>query len=341
MSESISQNERSELLRRAELFVDLLDEDFRYFAGLSGSRSLDEGDILFSSGSKADQFWVVAAGSVLVERDRDVIARFGPGDVVGDFDFARGATRDATARSEGRSELVVFPREGSSLVSLVAERPDASARLLLRSITMISSRIRSVQRLISENDPWVRELKRQSFTDATTGLATRAYFEEVLAKKLEEPSLFLLAKPDHFKELVDSHGHGAGDEAMKAIAALLLDKVRGFGRGSAIRIKSNETALILPRCERSEASHLARSLAKDFSTLELGPSCGGLRLSLSMALGFWPEHGHNPSRLFDTVYSLLQRAWRDGGGKVYLMRGPRGGPPAGEAERRSEGGVEA
>ena len=340
MSEPISQIERSDLLRKAELFVDLLDEDFRYFAGRSGSRSLDEGERLFSSGSKADQFWVVASGSILVERDRDVIARFGPGDVVGDFDFARGATRDATARSEGRSELVVFPREGSSLEALVHERPDASARLLLRSIMMISSRIRSVQKLISENDPWVRELKRQSFTDAGTGLATRAYFEEVLAKKLEGPSLFLLAKPEHFKELVDSHGHGAGDEAMAAIASLLLDKIRGLGRGSAIRIKSNETALIVPRCGRNEASQLARNLAKDFSALELGPSCGDLRLSLSMALGFWPEHGQNPSRLFDTVYSLLQRAWRDGGGKVYLMRMAQGSPPAGAAERRSDREVE-
>lgn len=330
----------SALLRRAELFSGLLDEDFEYFASRSGSLQLDDGETLFRAGSMADRFWVVESGAIVVERERDVIASFGPGDIVGDFDFARRAERDATARSEGRSRLVVFPRENRVLADLVAERPDASARLLLRSVSMISSRLRSVQRLISENDPWVRELRKQSHTDATTGLATRAYFEEELSKRLAAPTLFLLLKPDRFKELVDARGHGAGDQAMSAIAALLEGSLREAGRGKALRVKSNETALVVPACGREEAAALARKLARSLPALELGPDCAGYSLGASMALGFWPEQGEDPLRLFDSVYALMQRAWRDGGGRVYVMRRAGAGkaPPAGE-RRAAEGGA--
>ena len=324
----------SVLLKKAELLGGLPEGDFEYFASRSGALSLGDGELLFSAGSKADRFWVVASGSIVVERDEEAIANFGPGDVVGDFDFARGAARDASARSEGPSALVEFPRSGFSLSDLVAERPDASARLLLRSVAMISSRLRSVQRLISENEPWVRELRRQSHTDAPTGLATRSFFEEELARRLEAPSLFLLIKPDRFKELVDERGHAAGDAAMSAIAALLLDTARDLGRGHALRIKSNETALIVPRCGREEAGKLVRRIARTFTSLDAGPGCEGFHPSPSMALGFWPDNGQDPLRLFDEVYGLLQRAWRDGGGRAYMMREPSAAPPAGLPERR-------
>lgn len=337
MADTSSPDSPAILLRKAELLGDLLDEDFAYFSGRSGTISLRDGEILFAAGSRADRFWVVASGSVVVERDREAIARFEAGDVVGDFDFARGASRDATAKSEGPSRLIEFPRSDLSLADLVAERPDASARILLRSITMISSRLRSVQKLISENDPWVRELRRQSHTDGPTGLGTRSFFEEELAKHLEAPSLFLMTKPDRFKELVDARGHSAGDAAMSAIASLLFAVVGECGRGHAIRIKSNETALVIPRCGPDEAKRLAQRLAQGFATLDAGPSCAGFHLSASMALGIWPDNGAEPSKLFDAVYGLLQRAWRDGGGKAYAMRNPAGGPPDGASERRHLG----
>jgi diguanylate cyclase (GGDEF)-like protein len=191
-----------------------------------------------------------------------------------------------------------------------------------------------VQKLISENAPWVRELRRQSHTDATTGLATRSYFDEELAKRLEAPTLLLLIKPDRFKELVDERGHAAGDAAMSAIAALLIGTIRELGRGHAIRIKSNETALVVPRCGKEEARELARRISQGFATLDAGPCCPGFHPSPSISLGFWPEHGKDPSRLFDAVYGLLQRAWRDGGNRAYSMRTTAGKPPEGLPERR-------
>lgn len=330
----------SALLRGAELLAELIDEDLSYFASRCGRKALDAGELLFSAGSRAERFFIVEVGEVVVIREGAEIARFGPGDVVGDFDFARAALRDAEARALVPSQLLVFPTEGLSLSDLVRERPDSSARLLLRSIAMISSRLRSVQRLISENDPWVRELRRQSWTDGPTGLYTRSFLLEEAPNRFEAPTLFLLVKPDRFKELCDAHGHAAGDAAMVAIAGLLHDLVKGLGRGWAVRIKSNETALVVPGCRQEDAVELARGLAQGFARLDISSATGGDRFAFtaSQALAFWPGDGQDPKRLFDAVYGVLTRAWRDGGERVYRIRSQAGAPPKGGTERRRPAG---
>ena len=167
------------------------------------------------------------------------MARYVAGDVIGDFDFAIGSAMDATARADSLSELVAFPRGGMGMQDLAKEKPDAASRILLRSLSMISSRLRSTQRLISENSPWVRELRRQIYTDPGTGLWSRAFLDEELHRNLERPTAVVMVKPDRFKELNDAHGHSAGDEAMALLSGILVGETERLGRGWALRLRSN------------------------------------------------------------------------------------------------------
>ena len=56
-----------------------------------------------------------------------------------------------------------------------------------------------------------------------------------------------MLKPLHLKELNDRYGHDAGDAAMSAIANALRIYVRDRKGGTAYRLRSNETALLLNR----------------------------------------------------------------------------------------------
>jgi diguanylate cyclase (GGDEF)-like protein len=316
----IDQADMEETLRNTELFARLPSEDLRWLAGKSASRSYPADASVFIEGERAERFYIVRRGSVVVFRrgegqHLDEMARFEAGDVVGDFDFSRRAVYDAMAKAGGETELVAFPAFGLSMDDLARERSDIAARILLRSVAMISSRVRSTQALISENAPWVRELRRQMYTDSATGLWVRAFMDEELPKLLEAPAALILIKPDRFKELCDAWGHGAGDVAMERIAAILKDEARNLRSAWAVRLRSNETALVVSNCPAGEVGSLQQRLAGAFGSIDIADALGGgsFRFTASMAVAMWPEDGKDFRQLVEDSYGVLMRAWKDGG----------------------------
>lgn len=312
------------LLQKAEIFSSILDDDLAYAASRCGVRKLAKGDRLFGVGDRAQRFYIVRRGGVRVFRPRedggeDEMALFAAGDVLGDFDFARGTTYDACAEIVEDTDLVVFPAPGLTLEDLARERPDAAARLLLRSLAMISGRLRSTNKLISENAPWVRELHRQAYEDPGTGLWSRAFLDEELPQALVSPTALVMIKPDRFKILVDSRGHAAGDEAMTRIAAILQSCVRAMGRGWAVRVRSNETAVVAPNCPRDMAAELARSLADGIAALEPLPASGQapfFMFSATVVYSIWPQDGEDWKEFFLRSQDALMSVWGSGGGRV-------------------------
>jgi diguanylate cyclase (GGDEF)-like protein len=326
MSHEDSNGDITRLLRGAELFSSLLDDDLAYVEERCETLRLEAGAVLFCPGEKARRFFIVYAGEIGVYRAEEggkerEIARYVAGDVLGDFDFAVGAAFDARARAETASQLLAFPSGGKGLEDLAQEKPDTTARILLRSLSMISSRLRSTQRLISENAPWLRELRRQIYTDPGTGLWSRAFLDEELPRMIEPPTAILLVKPDRFKELNDAHGHGAGDEAMELVAGLLVAETERLGRGWALRLRSNETALVLPRSSFDEAISVVRRLAIGLGEIEVPSAAGsGFRFTTSAAVALWPDNCPEWKRLVEDAYGVLTKAWRDGGNRIYRVR---------------------
>jgi len=322
------------LLKKAELFSTLLDDDLSYIASRTESLKLPVGARLFAAGERARRFFILRSGEVGIYRTEEGgserrIASYVAGDVLGDFDFAVGASHDAEARADAEVELVAFPRQGEGIEDLALEKPGVVSRALLHSLSMISSRLRSTQRLISENSPWVRELRRQIFTDPGTGLWTRAFLDEEIARSLSRPTAIVLVKPDHFKEFVDAHGHAAGDEAMIQIAAVLSGEIERLGRGWAVRLRSNETAIVAPGCDDAEAADLARRVARRVSAIKVVPPAGSdgvapgpasFSFKCSMALAVWPADGDDWKRLVEESCAALIRAWGDGGARLYTLR---------------------
>jgi diguanylate cyclase (GGDEF)-like protein len=337
MAAELSRTELLALLRKAELFSNLLDDDLAYVAGKVDLITKEAGTLLFAQGQRARRFFIVRSGEIGVYRSDEgaleraperELARYIAGDVIGDFDFATGAAVDATVRAMSRAQLVAFPREGASMEDLAGEKPDAAARILLRSLSMISSRLRSTQRLISDNSPWVRELRRQIYTDSATGLWSRAFLDEELHRNLEKPTALVMVKPDRFKELNDAHGHSAGDEAMAILSGILVQETERLGRGWALRLRSNETAVVVPGCAASEATSTARRLAAAVESMDLPVARGtGFSFTASMSLAVWPEDGDDWKRLVEDSYGLLTRAWKDGGSRLYRLKPARLGAP--------------
>ncbi|HRS65037.1 MAG TPA: Crp/Fnr family transcriptional regulator, partial [Spirochaetia bacterium] len=187
---SLPYSDRVTHLLSSAFFTRLLPDDLYWLATKTGCYNYRKNEILFRAGERATHFFVIVKGSIAVyskENNLETIrAKFVEGDVLGDFDFAHQGAYDATAKVCEDSEILVFPDYPVTKEQLVNERPDVSARLLLRSVAMISARIRSTQNLISENAPWIRVLRNQMYTDKATGLWVKSYFDEEIARKVQK-----------------------------------------------------------------------------------------------------------------------------------------------------------
>jgi len=312
------------LIQKVELFSSLKQNEIDFVISHSTILNLSKNALLFSSGEKATQFYILTSGEIRVFNKRDdgseeEMARFTSGDTIGDFDFARGAEYDAYAEAATDSALVVFPRTGSTLESLAREDTQSVCSILLNAIIMMTGRIKSTHKLILNNMSWVQELHRRAYEDAGTGLWKQILIKDEIVNALKDSAALIMLKPDRFKILVDSRGHSAGDEAMIRIAIILKNITRQIGHGWALRFKSNEVGLIINNCDAVQAEKVANELYKLIGDMEAVPPQDDIpefNFSATLSWAVWPQDGADWETFFSGNYSSLLDNWKEGGNRV-------------------------
>lgn len=158
------------------------------------------------------------------------------------------------------------------------------------------ARLRAAERIASMQ----RELLRLATTDPLTGLCNRrGFFEQAIearARTVPDGSLSaILLDIDNFKQINDSYGHEAGDEAIRACAqtAHLDAAVTG-------RLGGDEFALLLEQHSLPEAVEIAEDLRRRLASRPFETGKGQIRLTWSIGVG--------EAKPDDTVDQLLARA---------------------------------
>jgi diguanylate cyclase (GGDEF)-like protein len=122
--------------------------------------------------------------------------------------------------------------------------------------------------------------------DALTGLLNRRAYEERLpvevarASRYAWPLSLCLLDLDGFKQINDTLGHPAGDQALRQVAAL-IDESRLADDG--FRIGGDEFALLMPKTCAEDAELAAARLSRAIG--EIGMSDGSLGASFGVAEG--------------------------------------------------------
>lgn len=127
-----------------------------------------------------------------------------------------------------------------------------------------------------------------SSRDALTGLANRRAFNLSLAREIDrvarsgEAALLLVLDIDHFKRVNDQHGHVAGDEVIRAVAAALLDSVRPMD--FVARLGGEEFTIILPNCPSAFGETVAERIRRRVAGTPVWVA-PGQQISVSISVG--------------------------------------------------------
>ena len=313
-------------LRKSELFSGLNATELAVIARHSRLYAYAAGEPVFEQDGPGDALFVIVGGVVRVsERGEDrkdqVIAELVGGDTFGELDLLDSTTRNATATAAEESMILRFPGPHVRFESLLARHPAVGARLLFTSLQVVAGRIRRANALVKDNSPWVQELRRQVYGDSLTGLSNRTFLEENLPARLTDPArpaALLMMKPDNFKEINDTFGHEAGDATLRLVATTVR---RGLGDGElAARYMGNELAVVLPGFDRAAAALRADDIRQAMRRLDLSAIIGDsdLRLSMSVGVAVFPEHGKDAGALIAAAHALPLLG-RERGGNLVLF----------------------
>ncbi|HSZ70629.1 MAG TPA: diguanylate cyclase [Solirubrobacteraceae bacterium] len=161
-------------------------------------------------------------------------------------------------------------------ISLVRDRDGAPLHFIVQ-LQDISERKRLEERLrhLADHDP-------------LTGLRNRRLFEADLelqvgrCQRYGESAALLVIDLDGFKAVNDRHGHGVGDDALRALARTLTRRLRATDL--LARLGGDEFAVLLPHIDAPSAQRVVADLTRVIATCTV--DAGDTVLHLSGSIGF-------------------------------------------------------
>jgi diguanylate cyclase (GGDEF)-like protein len=159
--------------------------------------------------------------------------------------------------------------------------------------------------------------EEQAFTDHLTGLANRRRFERQLEREVTRtlrygrPFCLLLLDIDHFKQVNDTYGHEAGDEAIRQLAKTLQAGTRGIDL--AARIGGEEFAVLLTETNFDGGEEVAERLRQAIKQEEIA-SVG--RITASFGVAEFPACAPTGRELLTIADAAMYEAKRQGRDRV-------------------------
>ena len=160
--------------------------------------------------------------------------------------------------------------------------------------------------------------------DRLTGLFNRHYYDESFAQQIAQARRYndnlslLFLDIDNFKEINDNYGHGAGDEVLKKLSALLT----GHKRDSdiAARYGGEEFLLLMTRTDLESAIIVGERLRKKIEQEPVSYRGNKIYFTVSGGIASCPLHATTADELLRMADNALYQAKGAGKNKIFSFR---------------------
>ena len=161
--------------------------------------------------------------------------------------------------------------------------------LVILVLMFVALRISSIRKQANEELANLnKKLYQLATTDDMTKLFNRRHFLELAQRELSQlqrtrsSGAVLMIDIDHFKNINDSHGHAAGDQALIGVANILNDNLRDYDIVG--RVGGEEFAMFLPNCDIETATHIAERIREKIAELTISFQEVSIKLTISIGL---------------------------------------------------------
>jgi two-component system, chemotaxis family, CheB/CheR fusion protein len=219
-----------------------------------------------------------------------------------------------------RQDDLKVMKTGEPIIGLVEFRTDVNGIPIWTSTTKLPLKndkgeifgLLGITREINELKRVESELMFLATHDVLTSLPNRFLLfdrlDQAISRAQRQGSMVavLFVDLDEFKSINDSFGHAAGDLILVQIANQLTKNVREFD--TVARIGGDEFVIVMESIDNaSEATQIAQRIVTDINKgIDLYPI--NPKISVSIGISLFPEHGITASRLLGCADDAMYRA---------------------------------
>ena len=189
-------------------------------------------------------------------------------------------------------------------------------RLRLIAIVLLALLLGAVAGLLLLTRHRLRGARYDAMTDSLTGVVSRRYLLDHLARMLSDrraaalPLSVLAIDIDHFKQINDRFGHAVGDEALRRVTGACRRALREtdeFGR-----LGGEEFLAVLRRTSLAHAEHLGKRLCEVVAALTMDDVTPGLRATISVGVAEATANDESADNLLLRADTALYEAKNSG-----------------------------
>lgn len=222
----------------------------------------------------------------------------------------QGVVDVMTDAAISHTRAMLLASNGSPEATAALDYGDVVARILWRERlrTLYAARtMRDYEKLRAVHE----EVALSASTDPLTGLANRRSLDILFTELAESPTTrrvaVLLIDVDRFKEINDTFGHDAGDDALRRVAGAISGSVRG--NDTVARLGGDEFVVVLPDATTASATLVAERAVRAVADL-------GTIATISVGIAIHPSPDVRAALAeADTAMYVAKRA---GGGQAHL-----------------------
>ncbi len=203
------------------------------------------------------------------------------------------------------------------------EPPNDSLLLLQTFMGVITVTAAAMAAEVSERKRFASTLRHLADHDFLTGLLAPRRFLADLAHELArsrrygDSGALVFLDLDNFKAVNDSLGHLRGDEVLKSVSVVLRRRLRDTD--PIARLGGDEFAILLPRTDMRRGLRIADELRGTLAAHEIEAGGSPMRLTASVGIALYPEHGEEVEDLLARADTAMYRAKEQGRDRVCVF----------------------